>query len=453
MALSFKTINPTNAQPLKDYQRHSEAQALEILATAEDAYQKWRWQTVAQKASALLSLRDQLEEKKQSIAATMTLEMGKPIKQSLAEVDKCKGLIDYAVKNFADFLAPEARGGFSVHYQPLGVIYGIMPWNFPVWQTLRFAVPALLSGNAIVLKPAANVTGTALVLQECFDAVSELKNVFSTLVIDHEMSDQVIASKAVQGVSLTGSSKAGAHVAQVAGKYLKKCVLELGGNDAYVVCADADVELAAEKVFRARLLNTGQSCISAKRIFVHKSREDEFTEKLFHKIRALKIDEPMSEFAEFGPLARIDLREGLEKQVEKIKKDGGRVTFVQDLKNLKDQGAYYPMTVLQHLDKDNSIHTEELFGPVYSIIAFETDEEMVAMANSSQYGLGGAIFSNDLEQARRLALQIETGSLAINDFFRSTFDRPFGGIKQSGYGRELGREGFHEFTNLKVIIG
>lgn len=453
MAQTFKTINPSNLQPLKEYRRHSEAQVLEILSNAERAYQSWRWQTVPQKTEALLALGRELEQKKNAMAMTMTQEMGKPLKQSLAEVDKCIGLISYAVQNGPAFLTPEVRGTFSVHYQPLGVVYGIMPWNFPVWQTLRFAVPTLLAGNTVVLKPAENVTGTALILQECFDAIHEFRHVYTTLLIDHEMSDHVIASNVVRGVSLTGSSRAGSHVAQVAGKHLKKCVLELGGNDAYVVCADADLDLAVEKVFQARLLNTGQSCISAKRVFVHKSREEELTQKLFQKIEALTLEDPSSEAAQFGPVARMDLREGLKKQVEQIQKDGARVTFVQDLKGLEQQGAYYPITVLQNISKDNSVHREELFGPVYSIIAFESDEEVVSMANSSQYGLGGAVFSRDLEQARMLALQIETGSLAINDFFRSTFERPFGGIKNSGYGRELGKEGFHEFVNLKVIIG
>lgn len=449
---TFHTVNPSNQQKLKEYHRFSEAQVLQQLAQSESTFQVWRWQTVAQKAKALMELGSQLESKKAELAKIITLEMGKPIKQSTAEVEKCMGLIDYAVKNFPEFLAPETRGGFSVHYQPLGVIYGIMPWNFPIWQTLRFAVPTILAGNTVVLKPAENVSGTALVLQECFDAVSELKDVYSTLLIDHDMSDHVIASPVIKGVSLTGSSRAGAHVAQVAGKHLKKCVLELGGNDAYVVCEDADLNLAVEKVFQARLLNTGQSCISAKRVFVHKKREEEFTQKLFEKIKALRIEDPSSESAEFGPVARIDLRDGLKKQVEQIQKDGARVTFVQDLQGLEQKGAYYPITVLQHISKDNSVHTEELFGPVYSIIAFETEEEAVAMANSSQYGLGGAIFSKNVENAKKLALQIETGSLAINDFFRSTFERPFGGIKNSGYGRELGKEGFHEFTNIKVII-
>ncbi len=452
MAQTFQTINPSTLEPLREYQRMSESQVQSILAAADQAFQVWRWQTVPQKAQILLALGEQLVAQKTKMAQTITSEMGKPIKQSIAEVEKCIGLIDYAVKNFQEFLAPQTRQGFSVHYQPLGVIYGIMPWNFPVWQTLRFAVPAMLAGNTIILKPAENVSGTALVLQECFDAVAELKDVYSTVLIDHDMSDQVIASKIIKGVSLTGSSRAGAHVAQMAGKHLKKCVLELGGNDAYVVCADADVDLAVQKVFQARLLNTGQSCISAKRVFVHKSREEEFTGKLFEKIKALKIVDPSHESAEFGPVARVDLRDGLAKQVEQVKKDGARVTFVQDLGGLEKKSAYYPITVLQHISKDNCVHTEELFGPVYSIIAFETEDEAVNMANSSQYGLGGAIFSKDSDNARKLALQIETGSLAINDFFRSTFDRPFGGIKNSGYGRELGKEGFHEFTNLKVII-
>lgn len=452
MSKTFQTINPATSEVIKEHTHDTEKDVTLKLARADKAFQSWRWKTMAQKVEALAALRESLIKNKTAMASKMTEEMGKPITQSLAEIDKCAGLIEYACKHAGEILAPESRGSFSVYHQPLGVIYGIMPWNFPVWQTLRFAVPTMLAGNTIVLKPAENVAGTGLLLQEAFNEVSDLKDVYFTLIIDHETSDTVIASQVVRGVSLTGSSRAGSHVAEVAGKHLKKCVLELGGNDAYIVCDDADIDLAVEKVFQARILNTGQSCISAKRVFVHKNKEEEFVQKLFKKIDSLSLLEPTDSEAKFGPVARKDLRDGLHKQVEQAKKDGARVTYLQDLKGLEKKGSYYPVTVLQHIDKDNSVHTEELFGPVYSIITFSTDEEVITMANSSQYGLGGAIFSQDTENAKRIALEIETGSLAINDFFRSTYERPFGGLKSSGFGRELGKEGFREFTNLKVIF-
>lgn len=452
MAQTFKTINPTNLKPIREYTLMGEDECLQTMQLAEQAFKSWRYTLMSQKVPALLALRGELLKRKAELAQLMTEEMGKPITQSLAEVDKCAGLIEYACKHAEGILNPENRGTYSVYHQPLGVIYGIMPWNFPVWQTLRFAVPTLLAGNVVVLKPAENVTGTAILLQDCFNAIQELRHTYSTLIITHETSDLVIASPSVRGVSLTGSSRAGAHVASVAGKYLKKCVLELGGNDAYVICEDADLELAAEKVFQARLLNAGQSCISAKRIFVHANIEDEFVQKLIEKINAVKVLEPHNPESQLGPVARLDLREGLQKQVDKVKHDGARVTFQQDIQGLEQQGSYFPITVLQNISAKNSVHREELFGPVYSIIAFKSNDDVIAMANSSPYGLGGAIFSKNPENAKRLALEIETGSLAINDFFRSTFDRPFGGLKNSGFGRELGPEGFREFTNLKVLI-
>lgn len=452
MSKMITTINPVDFCEIEKIPYANSNDVHLKIKAAQGAYLQWKNLGFSERIENLLNLKEQLSKNKADIALKMSLEMGKPITQSVAEVEKCLGLIDYCCEHAEEILAPEGRGSFSVYREPLGVIYGIMPWNFPVWQTLRFAIPTMLAGNTILLKPAENVAGTALVLQKCFDAVPGLKNIFSTLLIDHDTSDGVIASNEVRGVSLTGSSRAGAHVASLAGKYLKKCVLELGGNDAYIVCQDADLELACEKVFQARLLNTGQSCISAKRVFVHKAVEAEFVQNLIEKIKQLPVVDPTEESAKFGPLARKDLYDGLQKQMDQVLKDGATVSYTQDLGNFRGKGSFFPITVLQNIDSKNSVHREELFGPVFSVIRFETDYEVIAMANSSPYGLGGAVFSRDVGNAKKIALKIETGSIAINDFLRSTFERPFGGLKNSGFGRELGKEGFHEFTNLKVIV-
>lgn len=452
MAQTFKTINPATLKPIREYKFMSEGECAKTIEQANGAFKVWRSTLMSQRVNVLRQVRDEVLKSKMELALLMTEEMGKPITQSLAEIDKCAGLIEYACDHAESIFIPQNRGTYSVYYQPLGIIYGIMPWNFPVWQTLRFAVPTLLAGNTILLKPAENVAGTALKLQECFNAVQRLNNVYSTIIISHTTSDAVIASPYVHGVSLTGSSRAGSHVASIAGQFLKKCVLELGGNDAYVVCEDADLDLAVEKVFQARLLNAGQSCISAKRVFVHKSIESQFVDRLIDKIKTVKVLDPKNSDSQLGPVARLDLLEGLQKQVDRVIKDGARVAFKQDIQELEKQGSYFPITVLQNISAKNCVHTEELFGPVYSIISFNTNDEVISMANSSQYGLGGAIFSKNPDTAKRLALEIETGSLAINDSFRSTFDRPFGGVKSSGFGRELGAEGFREFTNIKVLI-
>jgi succinate-semialdehyde dehydrogenase / glutarate-semialdehyde dehydrogenase len=449
----FKTINPSSGESLENFKYISMHNCEELLMSMNTAQKRWRDLSFGERGAALDTFAQKLSANKNEIAKSMTMEMGKPLKQSIAEIEKCVGLIEYCTKNVENILGFENKGSFVIHYQPLGIIYGIMPWNFPVWQSLRFAIPTLLAGNCVVLKSAECVTGTGQLLQKTVDEVPELKNIFASVIISHETSDAIIGSEYVQGVSLTGSSRAGSQVAAVAGKHIKKCVLELGGNDAYIVCEDADLDLAVEKVFQARLLNAGQSCISAKRAFVQKSVEAEFTKKLVEKIKAVRLKPPLDSDCDLGPIARIDLKDQLKEQVEKVLKDGGKCVYQQDLGHYKDQAAYFPITVLNNLSEENCVHKEELFGPVYSIIGFDAQEDVIRMANKSQYGLGGAIFSGDVKNAKNMALKVETGSLAINDFLRSTFERPFGGVKNSGYGRELGENGFFEFVNVKVIIG
>lgn len=449
---TFKTINPTHLVDIEEYHYETLEKIPTVLEQSQTAFLKWKTNTLSVRCEVLKFFSQQLLINKEVIADKITQEMGKPITQALAEMDKSIGLIEYCVQAAQIHLFPDSQNDFTIYREPLGIIYGIMPWNFPVWQTLRFAVPTLLAGNAVILKPADCVAGTALLLQKCFDNACSVKNVYSTVFVDHETSDSIISSHFVRGVSMTGSSRAGRTVAKKAGEFLKKCVLELGGNDAYVVCEDADIEWAVEKVFMARILNTGQSCISAKRIFVHKNIEKIFINSLLDKIKSVPCLEPSEGQSMFGPLARMDLRETLKKQVLNLIKEGARSLFVQDLNGKDNVGSYYPITILHDFPKNSSLHKEELFGPIFCIVSYSTDEEVMTWINSSPYGLGGAIFSQNVERALTLSLQMETGSVAINDMFRSTYDRPFGGIKDSGFGRELGKEGFHEFTNTKVIV-
>lgn len=452
MIKTFKTIDPFTSQQIQSYQYMSDAAVGAVIEQLYKGYLQWKTQDLYYRTSALRSLKNKIEDNKRLIAGQITLEMGKPIAQSLAEVDKCLGLIDYCVGESLSLLKPEKRKGYSVSHEPLGVIYGIMPWNFPLWQTLRFALPTLLAGNTVLLKPAETTAGTALLLQKCFDEAFTMKNVFTTVFMDHQQSDRVISHRSVRGVSLTGSTRAGQAVGQVAGRYLKKSVLELGGNDAYLICSDADLDYAVEKVYFARTLNSGQSCISAKRIFVPQKDEAVFLKKLTDKIKAISYGSPSEESSVIGPLARRDLQETLHQQVEQLIREGAVLYYQHQVDDSYKHSCFFPVTVLHQFSAQSSVHHQELFGPVFSVVAYADEDEALELINQSPFGLGGAVFSSDIHKAHRLAHLMETGTVAVNDFFRSTYDKPFGGIKDSGLGKELGPEGFLEFTSLKVIL-
>jgi succinate-semialdehyde dehydrogenase/glutarate-semialdehyde dehydrogenase len=389
------------------------------------------------------------------LAALMAREMGKPLAQGRAEADKCAWACEYYAEHAAALLAPEpaatgARESF-VTYEPLGPIFAIMPWNFPLWQVFRFAAPNLVAGNTALLKHAESVPGCARAITALLEDAGLPSGVFTNLFITHEQAESVIAHPAVRGVTLTGSTRAGRAVARAAGAHLKKTVLELGGSDAYLVLEDADLDLAAAACATSRLLNAGQSCIAAKRFVVAESVRGAFTERLVARMAETKMGDPMDATTTLGPLARADLREALRRQVEASLAQGARLRLGGRVPD--GPGAFYPATVLDDVRPGMPAFDEELFGPVAAVVGASGEAEAIRLANASPYGLGAAVFSSDLERARRIAAhELDAGACAINDFVRSDPRLPFGGVKDSGFGRELGRQGLLEFMNVKAVV-
>jgi succinate-semialdehyde dehydrogenase/glutarate-semialdehyde dehydrogenase len=448
----FFTLNPFNDQKLQSYEYLEETQINEVAARAHQAFQMWSQMSIGERKNALGRLKLELAARKTDLALTMSREMGKPLVQAGTEIEKSLQLIEYCLLTSED-LFKETRSKHHVAFRkPLGVIYGIMPWNFPVWQMLRCAVPAMLAGNTVVIKPADNVAGTALILQEAFLKAIDIVGLYTNVFLTHSVSDQLILHPLVRGVSFTGSTRAGKEVAKVAGTGLKKCVLELGGNDAYIICDDADIQLAAQKVYQGRILNSGQSCISAKRIFVHESVASAFLEQLVVYLKEIQFGDPQLPKNLMGPLARRDLVDQLQDQLQVALAQGAQIHYQKELpKELQGKNFFAP-TVLTKIPGNGLPHFDEFFGPVFSVIVFNDDDEVLRLANQSPYGLGGAVFTKNQERAKKLAMGLETGSVAINDYLKSAPERPFGGVKNSGYGAELGEAGFFEFTHHKVIV-
>jgi succinate-semialdehyde dehydrogenase/glutarate-semialdehyde dehydrogenase len=408
-------------------------------------------------ASRILELRkfkERLSENAENLSRMLSLEMGKPLRDSRLEIKKSLSLFSFYEEISEKALSPQSlsfdKGRAEVFLQPLGVILGIMPWNFPVWQALRLAIPNLYLGNGILIKPAGNVVGAAKILESCaLQSFSGL--VFKNVIVDQDETARIIADKRISGVSLTGSSRAGRSVAELAGRHLKKCVLELGGSDPYLVMEDADLDLAAKKCAQSRLLNSGQSCISAKRLIVDNKVFDAFLPKLKREFESYQIGDPMDESTQLGPLAREDLVDNLQKQVSESLRKGAK-EYWKSATTLETP-CYFPPTILSEVTPDHRAFSEELFGPVVAVIRSQTEEEMIGLANQSSYGLGAAIFSKSEERARVFARdRLQTGMVAINDLLSSRAEIPFGGIKESGFGRELGEDALREFANIKSIV-
>lgn len=448
----FYTINPFNQQKIQSYSYTSSSQFSEILQQSQVAFKAWSAMDIVERKNKLARFKLELAQKKSEIVISMSREMGKPILQANTEIEKSIQLIDYCLSMDDALFKEERHKHHIVLKNPLGVIYGIMPWNFPVWQALRFALPAMLAGNTILLKPADNVAGTALLLNETFQRGLGIPGVFTTLLLTSTQSDALIAHEEIRGVSFTGSTRVGKEIAKVAGAHLKKCVLELGGNDAYIICEDADVQIAAQKLYQGRILNSGQSCISAKRLFVHESVHDDFLKHLTHLLKDIQFGDPLLQKNLMGPLARRDLVDHLQDQVNVAVAQGAEIFFQKEFPKELNTGNFFAPTVLINIPKNSISHFDEFFGPVFSISKFQTEADAVQLANQSPYGLGGAVFSRDRNRAWFLANQLETGSVALNDYLKSAPERPFGGIKQSGYGSELGVPGFFEFIHHKVIV-
>jgi succinate-semialdehyde dehydrogenase/glutarate-semialdehyde dehydrogenase len=449
----FESINPATEQVLARYASMS-AEALTVaLEEARTTAMVWSRVEVELRAAMLERVAGLLDAKREEFAQLITAEVGKPIAEARAELDKCALLCRYYAEHAVDFLADQ-RIQSGTHesvlsYQPLGTVLGIMPWNFPFWQVFRFAVPVMTAGNVALLKHAPNACGCALAIEALFVEAGYPQGVLRALLIEINQIESVIEHDAVQGVALTGSDKAGAAVAALAGRAIKKTVLELGGSDPYLICEDADLDLAAKKCVQSRLNNCGQTCISAKRLLVHRSVLEAFTEKVLNEITQRRQGDPVVEANDLGPMARADLLVNLQRQVDASVAAGARLLLGGETP--QDVGLFYPPSVLTDVRPGMPAFDEEVFGPVVTLIPVADDAEAISLANQSAYGLGAAVFTQDVERAKRLAHQLECGVCFINDFVKSDPRLPFGGIKRSGYGREMSAIGIREFVNVKTV--
>lgn len=452
--MKFQSINPTTEEVLAEFEGMNFDEAAKAAERCREVQRDWGKTSLANRSSFLKKLAWVLREDLELYAKTMTLEMGKPIAQSKAEVEKCAWLCEYYAEHAAEFLDPEevkteAKKSY-IRFDPLGVVLCIMPWNFPFWQVFRFAVPALAAGNGVLLKHASNVPQCSLAIEEIFQKAGFPDAIFEALLIDSKIASQLIETDAVAAVSLTGSTKAGADVAMKAGANLKKCVLELGGSDPFIVLADANVNLSCQVALQARTINTGQSCIAAKRFILEKSIAAEFEKKLMGHFKTLKMGNPTDETVNIGPLAKKEIRDDLERQVNDAVSKGAKVLVGG--KSVNGKGYFFEPTLLTNITKDMAVYYEETFGPVMSLFTVENAEAAIAMANDSEYGLGASIWTKNVELAEKLAAQIESGFVSINGMVKSDPRLPFGGVKKSGFGRELGNYGIKEFVNVKSVV-
>ena len=444
------SINPYTGAEINSYKTHTKAEIQEILTKADKRFYSWRETSFAERKKLMLAAASELKKNTEEYAKEMTLEMGKPIKQAIAEIEKCAWVCEYYAENAENHLNDESIKTDAyksyVSYEPIGVVLAIMPWNYPFWQVFRFAAPALMAGNIGVLKHASNVFGSALNIEKVFNRAGFPDNCFTTLKIGSDEVEEILKNPIVKAVTLTGSGPAGSSVASIAGNNIKKSVLELGGNNALVVLKDCDMDKTIDTCVQARFQNTGQSCIAGKRLLIDKSIAEEFIKKLLVKVRELKSGDPMDEETYIGTLARVDLAKDLEEQVQKSIKAGAKLEI-----GGKRQNAYFEPTVVSNVSPDMAMFKEETFGPALSITTFKTVEEAIELSNNSKFGLGVSIFSEDVEAAEKMAYRFDEGAVFINELVKSDPRLPFGGVKNSGYGRELSEHGIREFVNRKTV--
>ena len=453
--MSLEAINPSTGETLAVYDEMTSEEVEIIINQVNGAFSYWRRTGFAERADLLNRAAEVLREQADKYARVMTDEMGKPIADARSEVEKCAWVCKYYAENGEEFLQPEtvdtgATKSF-ITFRPLGIVLAVMPWNYPFWQVFRFAAAGLMAGNTVLLKHAANVPGCALAIEEIFARAEFPEDVFRVVLVGSDKVGRIIENPLIKAVTLTGSVQAGRAVAEKAGAMLKKTVLELGGSDPYLILDDAELEAAVETCVFSRLLNSGQSCIAAKRFVVVDSRREQF-EKLFtQRMAAVKMGDPMAEDTEVGPQARPDLREDLHRQVLQSIEKGARL--LSGGKVPEGKGFFYPPTVLTDVSKGMPAYDEELFGPVGAIVPVKDEEEAVQVANETSFGLGAAVFTRDLAKGERIAAdKLEAGCCFVNDFVRSDPRLPFGGVKDSGYGRELSHYGIKEFVNIKTVV-
>ncbi len=451
--MSIQSIDPTTGAVLERFNAHTPLEIDRRLDDARRSFEQWRRSDFTTRSEALAQVAVVLRREKDGLARTASLEMGKPIMQARAEIEKCALCCDYYAEYGARHLADQAVSTSAAHsfvaFRPMGVILAIMPWNFPYWQVFRFAVPALMAGNAAVLKHASNVSRCALQIERIFKTVSIPDNLFTTLIVSAQETDALIHDKRVAAVTLTGSEGAGMSVAAAAGRALKKTVLELGGSDPFIVLDDADVAAAAEVAVKSRFQNAGQSCIAAKRFIVQESVYEQFLEEFRRRSGALTVGNPLDESTELGPLARSDLRDSLERQVQSSLDSGARL--VSGGQAVPGDGFFYEATIIADVTPQMTVFREETFGPAAAVIRASSALHAIELANDSIFGLGATVWTRDVHKAAALASQIESGNVFINGLMASDPRLPFGGVKRSGYGRELSAFGIREFVNTQTV--
>jgi succinate-semialdehyde dehydrogenase/glutarate-semialdehyde dehydrogenase len=451
--MPYSSFNPYTNQLIQNHDSWDDQRLKQALATAHGAQKTWALTPFARRAGVLREAAARLRAQRDRYATLITQEMGKLLREARAEVEKCAGVCDYYAQHGEDFLRADAMesdaGKSYVAYYPLGVLLAVMPWNFPFWQVFRAAAPALMAGNALVLKHASNVPQCALAIEAVFRDSGLPEGLFTTLMIEAGQVADAIASPHVHAVTLTGSDAAGRKVAASAGQHLKKCVLELGGSDPFIVLHDADLELAVDTAMASRFLNCGQSCIAAKRFIVVPRIADEFLRRFKTKAEALKLGDPMDDATQIGPMARLDLRTTLHQQVTDSIAQGA--VAVTGCKAVEREGFFYQPSILDRVTAKSRAWHEELFGPVAIVIRAASEEDALRIANDTPFGLGSSVWSKDTARAEQLAAQIQAGCTFINGMVKSDPRLPFGGVKASGYGRELSRLGIHEFVNAKTV--
>ena len=451
--MTIASVNPATGQTIKTYDEMTPEQVSAAIAQAHGAWKSWRKTAFAERGRLMKQAGEILRRRKEEFARLMAIEMGKPLKQGVAETEKCAWACDYYADQAEAHLAPDViktdASKSYVAFDPLGVVLAVMPWNFPLWQVFRFAAPALMAGNAAVLKHASNVPGCALVIEDVFTQAGFPKGVFRTLLIGSSQVKAVIEHPVVRAVTLTGSTPAGKAVAAQAGAVVKKAVLELGGSDPYIVLEDADLDLAVQTCVTSRLINSGQSCVNAKRFVVVEPLLAAFTERFVAIMKTKKIGDPLADGTDIGPQARFDLRDDLHQQVVESVRKGAKLLLGGEIP--PGTGAYYPPTVLADVRPGMPAYDEELFGPVAAIVKAKDEHDAVRIANDSIFGLGASVFTKDTARGERLARDLEAGCTFVNGLVASDPRLPFGGIKESGYGRELGSYGIKEFVNMRTV--
>jgi succinate-semialdehyde dehydrogenase/glutarate-semialdehyde dehydrogenase len=451
--MAIASINPATGEKLKEFKPHNDVEIEKRLKRTEHAFQQHRRESFPKRAQLMMSVATLLEREKNELARTMTLEMGKLLRDSVAEIEKCVSGCRYYAENAERFLEDEAvqtgaRRSY-LHYEPMGPVLAIMPWNFPFWQVFRFAAPALMAGNVGILKHAANVPQCALAIEQLFCRAGFDEGIFQTLLIEANQVEKLIVDPRIKAVTLTGSEKAGSAVASVAAREIKKSVLELGGSDPFIVMPSADFGLAVSTAVKARTINTGQSCIAAKRFFIADKIYDNFLDKFVEQMRSLKVGDPLDETTEIGPLATEQILKSVDEQVQKSIAAGAKLLTGGN--RISGSGFFYEPTVLVDVPKDSPAYREEVFGPVAAVFRVRDAEEAIDLANDHRYGLAASAWTNDPTEQELFASELESGMVFINAMSASDPRLPFGGVKRSGFGRELGAAGIREFMNAKTI--